>query len=67
LSESYTGYHGYQWHDIQVAVINIRFHRDSVVYDAHDKAEDIGLKVENVFSIGKEMRLKKQVSIEHKI
>jgi len=67
LSESQPGYHGYQWRDIQVAVFKIGFQRDRVVCDAHDKAEEIGFKVENFFTIGNEMRLKKQVSIEHTI
>jgi len=65
--ESQHGYHDYQWHDIQVALFKIGFHRKSVVYDVHDEAEEISLKVKNVFSVGKELRLKKQVSIEHTI
>jgi hypothetical protein len=40
-------------------VFKIGFHRDSVVYDLHDKAEEIALQLENVFSVGKELRLKK--------
>jgi hypothetical protein len=51
--ESQHGYYGYQWHDIQFAVFNIGFYRNSFVYDIHDKAEEIGLKVENVFSVKK--------------
>jgi hypothetical protein len=42
----------------------IGYNRDIEVYDVHDKVEKISLKFENVFCVGKKLRLKKQVSMQ---